>query len=278
VVEQRRAGYDFVKLHGDLSRDAYARLNAVARREGIRVIGHAPRNLGIEALFEEKQYALVHGEEFLYDRLNRSTDSSLPHVKARIPELARETAQAGTWLMPNLTGYKAIARMVRDLDAFLRQPEIRYLPRANQTGWGPATNPYTNRIAPDRYEPIMRRYRLLEHLVRESRARGVRMLVGTDAMNTGVVPGFSVHDELADLVAAGLTPYEALRAATANAAEFLGERRRGTIAEGQDADLLLVDANPLKDIANTRRIAGVMRGQRWMARADLDAMLAEPVP
>ena len=278
VVEQRRAGYDFVKLHGDLSRDAYARLNAVARREGIRVIGHAPRNLGIEALFEEKQYALVHGEEFLYDRLNRSTDSSLPHVKARIPELARETAQAGTWLMPNLTGYKAIARMVRDLDAFLRQPEIRYLPRANQTGWGPATNPYTNRIAPDRYEPIIRRYRLLEHLVRESRARGVRMLVGTDAMNTGVVPGFSVHDELADLVAAGLTPYEALRAATANAAEFLGERRRGTIAEGQDADLLLVDANPLKDIANTRRIAGVMRGQRWMARADLDAMLAEPVP
>lgn len=278
VIEQRRAGYDFVKLHGDLSRDAYARLNAVARREGIRVIGHAPRNLGIEALFEEKQYALVHGEEFLYDRLNRSTDSSLPHVAARIPELARETARAGTWLMPNLTGYKAIARMVRDLDAFLRQAEIRYLPRANQIGWGPATNPYTNRIAPSRYEPMIQRYRLLEQLVREFRARGVRMLVGTDAMNTGVVPGFSAHDELADLVAAGLTPYEALRAATANAAEFLGERRRGTIAVGQESDLLLLDADPLKDITNTRRIAGVMVGQRWLTRANLDAMLAEPVP
>ncbi len=125
---------------------------------------------------------------------------------------------------------------------------------------------------------MMRRYRLLEQLVREFRARGVRMLVGTDAMNTGVVPGFSAHDELADLVAAGLTPYEALRAATANAAEFLGERTRGTIAVGQDADLLLLDADPLKDIANTRRIAGVMLGQRWMARADLDRMLAEPVP
>jgi imidazolonepropionase-like amidohydrolase len=124
----------------------------------------------------------------------------------------------------------------------------------------------------------MRRYRLLEQLVREFRARGVRMLVGTDAMNTGVVPGFSAHDELADLVAAGLTPYEALRAATANAAEFLGEPRRGTIAVGQEADLLLLDADPLKDITNTRRIAGVMLGQRWMARADLEAMLAEPVP
>jgi dihydroorotase-like cyclic amidohydrolase len=275
VVDQRRAGFDFVKLHGDLSREAYARLNAVARREGIRVIGHAPRNLGIEALFEEKQYALVHAEEFLYDKLNRSTDSSLPHVEARIPELARETAKAGTWLMPNLTAYKAIARMVRDLDAFLRQPEIRYLPRANQIGWGPATNPYTRRIAPLRYEPMMKRYRLLEQLVREFRARGVRMLVGTDAMNTGVVPGFSAHDELADLVAAGLTPYDALSAATASAAEFLGERGRGTIAVGQEADLLLLDADPLKDIANTRRIAGVMSGQRWLARADLDGLLAE---
>ena len=121
----------------------------------------------------------------------------------------------------------------------------------------------------------MMRYRLLEQLVREFRARGVRMLVGTDAMNTGVVPGFSAHDELADLVAAGLTPYEALRAATANAAEFLGERMRGTIAVGQEADLLLLDADPLKDIANTRRIAGVMLHQRWLARGDLDGILAE---
>ena len=277
VVEQRRAGYDFIKLHGDLSREAYARLNAVARREGIRVIGHAPRNLGFETLFEEKQYALVHGEEFLYDRLNRSTDSSLPHVEVRIPELARGIARAGTWLMPNLTGYKAIARMVRDLEAFLRQPEIRYLPPRNQIGWGPATNPYTNRMAPDRYEPIMMRYRLIEQMVRDFRAHGGRMLVGTDALNTGVVPGFSAHDELVDLVAAGLTPYEALRAATANAAEFLGERTRGTIAVGKDADLLLLDADPLKDVANTRRIAGVMRGDRWMARADLGRMLAELV-
>ncbi len=275
VVEQRRAGYDFVKLHGDLSREAYRRLNAVARREGIRVIGHAPRNLGIEALFEEKQYALAHMEEFLYDQRNRSTDSSLPNVEARVPELARATAEAGIWLMPNLTAYKAIAGMVHDLDSVLRRPEIRYLPRSNQIGWGPATNPYTNRISPSRYEPMMRRYRLLEQMVREFRARGVRMLVGTDAMNTGVVPGFSAHDELADLVAAGLTPYEALRAATANAAEFLGEPMRGTIAVGQEADLLLLDADPLKDIANTRRIAGVMLGQRWLARGDLDGILAE---
>ncbi|HJS43771.1 MAG TPA: amidohydrolase family protein [Gemmatimonadales bacterium] len=276
VIEQKRAGYDFVKLHGDLSREAYHRLLVVARREGIRVVGHAPRNLGIETMFAERpaQYALAHAEEFLYDHQNRSTDSSLSHVVARIPELARATAEARIWLMPNLTAYKMIARMVHDLDAVLARPEVRYLPRSNQVIWGPATNPYTNRIRPDRYEPMMRRYALLEKLVREFHARGVRMLVGTDAMNTGVVPGFSAHDEMADLVRAGLPRYEVLRAATANAAEFLGEKgERGTVAVGQRADLVLLDANPLVDIANTRRIAGVMLRGRWLSAGDIAAML-----
>lgn len=276
VVEQKRAGYDFIKLHGSLSRDAYHRLNEVARREGIRVIGHAPRNLGLEAMFAERQYMIAHAEEFLYDTLNRSTDSSLAGVAAKLAEWGRATAAARIWLTPNLTAYKAIARQVGDLDAMLARPEMRYLPRANQVGWGPATNPYTNRIPKFRAPSIMARYHLLEKLVATFQRAGVRMLVGTDAMNTGVIPGFSAHDELADLVTAGLTPFEALRAATANAAEFLAEPGdRGTVAAGQKADLLLLDANPLDDIANSRRIAGVMLRGRWMSREDLTAMLEE---
>src|SRR5262249_56871616 len=99
-------------------------------------------------------------------------------------------------------------------------------------------------------------YKVLERLIATFHHSGVGMLIGTDAMNTGVVPGFSAHDELADLVAAGLTPWQALHAATVNGAEFLGEPGdRGTVAVGQKADLLLLDANPLDDIANSRRIA-----------------------
>jgi imidazolonepropionase-like amidohydrolase len=227
-------------------------------------------------MFEQHQYALAHAEEFLYDRENRSTDSSLPYVEAQIPSFARSTAQAKIWVMPNLTAYKVIARMVHDLDAVLARPEMRYLPATVRTGWGAATNPYTNRIAPDRYESMMARYRLLERMVREFHARGVRLLVGTDAMNAGVVPGTSVHDELTDLVTAGLTPYQALHAATGNAAEFLGpNEQHGTVAVGQNADLVLLDANPLENIANTRRIAGVMLRGRWLSRADLDRMLDE---
>jgi imidazolonepropionase-like amidohydrolase len=83
-----------------------------------------------------------------------------------------------------------------------------------------------------------------------------------------------MHDELSDLVAAGLTPYEALRAATANAAEFLGvPGRDGTVAVGQPGDLVLLEANPLENVANARRIAGVMLRGRWMSQAEIGAML-----
>jgi hypothetical protein len=171
AVDQHRAGYDFVKLHGDLSRAAYARLNAVARREGIRIVGNAPRNLGLAAMFEERQYALAHAEEFLYDRNNT-------------------------------------------LDAVLARPEMQVMPAPVRAGWGPATNPYTNRFGKDTYPGIMARYHLLEKLVRG-------------------FPG------------------------------------------GQHADLLLLEANPLEKIANSRRIAGVMLRGQWLSRADLDSILAQ---
>jgi hypothetical protein len=270
VVEQRRAGYDFVKLHGSLSRDAYARLNAVARREGMRVVGHAPRNLGLDALFEERQYALAHAEEFIYDRDNTSGNFAL--IEPRIPELARSMVASGIWLMPNFTAFKVIGAQVHDLSAVLARPEMRYLPAAVREGWGPATNPYTNRMGPEDYEKIRVRYQLLEKLVRGFQAAGVRLLLGTDAMNTGTVPGFSAHDELADLVAAGLTPYEALRAATANGADFLGVAGVGRIAVGQTANLILLDGNPLEDIARSRLIAGVVLRGRWIPRSEIHQM------
>ena len=102
------------------------------------------------------------------------------------------------------------------------------------------------------------------------------MLLGTDAMNSGVVPGFSAHDELAELVQAGLTPYEALEVATANAGAYLeGRNGPGTITPGAPADLLLLDADPLADIANSRRIAGVMSRGKWLSQSDIAVMLRD---
>jgi imidazolonepropionase-like amidohydrolase len=276
VVEQKRAGYDFVKLHGDLSREAYARLTNVARREGIRVIGHAPRNLGHEIMFQQRQYAVVHAEEFIYDTANSSKDRDLPQVEARIPSHARNMAQAGIWLMPNLVAFEAIAGQINNLDSMLARPEMRFLPRRVQEGWGPATNPYTARIGKDRYPGIMTRLGILQRISHQFHRAGVRLLLGTDAMNTGTIPGVSAHDEMQLMVDAGLTPYEVLKAATANGAEFLGiGEPSGRIAVGYRADLILLEANPLERIANTRRIAGVMLRGQWFSQADLAALLEQ---
>ena len=274
VVAQKRAGYDFIKMHGELSRTAYARLNAVGRREGIRIIGHAPRTLGIDVVFAERQYALVHAEEFLYDTTGSSRDVDLPKFEPRIPEFTRKTAAAGTWIMPNLTAYKIIGLMAKDLPTVLARPEMKYLPSAVSWGWQPNTNPYTQRFGPEKAPGILARHALLQKLTRSFDAAGVKLLIGTDGLNVGVVPGFSAHDELQELVEAGLTPYRALRAGTANASAFLGASPCiGQVRASCAADLMLLDANPLRSIGNTRKIAGVMLRGRWVPRAELDRLL-----
>jgi imidazolonepropionase-like amidohydrolase len=104
---------------------------------------------------------------------------------------------------------------------------------------------------------------------------GVQMLAGSDCPNPFVYPGFSLHDELGLLVRSGLTPAEALRTATINPATFLGlTDSLGTVASGKVADLVLLDANPLTDIANTKRIRAVIQGGHLLNRGALDAMLA----
>ena len=105
---------------------------------------------------------------------------------------------------------------------------------------------------------------------------GVPILAGTDTMNPRCFPGFGLHDELALLVSAGLSPLAALQAATRNAADFMGQLdRRGTIEVGKTADLVLLDKDPLADIHNTRSIQAVVLSGKLYPRAALDAMLAK---
>jgi imidazolonepropionase-like amidohydrolase len=302
IIEQKAAGYDLIKIHGDFSRDAYARLFKIARREGMKVIGHAPRNLGVKPMLEEQQDAVAHSEEYLYSyffyNLDRSIHQSSPEEKARyineqekrIPWIAESTAKAGTWVVANLTAYQNIALQVEDLDSVLKRPEIKYMVPQIAPWWQPGRNAYTSRFKRERAVDFHAQYRLLERLTKGFRDSGVRLLAGTDAVNPCVVPGFSIHDELSNLVTAGLTPYEALRTATANAAEFLsspatGNRPSGatpasittplwgTISIGKNADLILVDANPLVDIRNASRRTGVMLRGSWFAENELKAML-----
>jgi imidazolonepropionase-like amidohydrolase len=110
--------------------------------------------------------------------------------------------------------------------------------------------------------------------VRALQAKGGRLLAGTDAPVPSTLPASALHQELEELVRAGLTPYEALKASTTNPYEFSGEMGRGgTIEAGKAADLVLLEGDPLESISNVRRIAGVMRQGRWIPREEIDRRL-----
>ena len=285
VVAQKRAGYDLIKIHGDFSREAYRKLFEMARREDIRVIGHLPRNLGLEAALEEKQDAVAHAEEYLYAYFFFKPTSSpadasqaanlrwIAEQGNRIPAVAEATAKAGIWVSPTLTVYSGIARQVDDIDSVLKRPEMKYLPPWISNQFQASNNTYVKRFKKETAKGFFARADLLSKLVKGFRDAGVRMLAGTDTPVPSVVPGFSLHDELREMVAAGLTPYEALRTATANPAEFLRTDKFGTIAIGKTADLILVDGDPLKDVNNASRRVGVMTRGRWLTEDELRKML-----
>ena len=276
VIEQKRAGYDFIKIHGDLSREAYHHLLEVSRREAIPVVGHAPRKLGMEVLLEERQLAIAHAEEYLYAYFgfNRKYPDDPDEIKNLVQQISTATAKAETWVIPTLTIYRGIGLQVDDIDAMLARPEVKYMPPRIGRGWLPANNDYLRRFGKDSVPMFRSRYELLEKLVKGLSDANVKMVAGTDAPVPTVVPGFSLHDELKDMVAAGLTPYQAIRTATANAAEFLGVLDiAGTVSIGKRADLILVEGNPLEDVANTSRLAGVMVRGRWIAKDELRDIL-----
>jgi imidazolonepropionase-like amidohydrolase len=287
VVEQKQAGYDIIKIHGDFSREAYRKLFEVARREGMRVIGHAPRNLGIEVMLEERQDALAHAEEYLYAYFYFKANPALKTAdletkkryiveqEARIAGIAQATAKAGTWVVPNLTAYRGIGLQAKDVTPLLNRPEMKYVPTNISAYWMPDTNRYVQRFSnEDARWSLWARYELLEKLVKGLSNAGVRLMTGTDTPIPSVIPGFSIHDELRDLVAAGLTPYQAIRAATVSPAEFLGAGDlSGTVTAGKRADLMLVERNPLEDVNNAARRAGVMVRGRWFTESELRKML-----
>ena len=287
VLAQKRAGYDIIKIHGDFSREAYHKVFEVARREGMRVIGHLPRNLGIEAAFEEKQDAIAHAEEYLYAyfffKPATSPADSSPEARlrwitdqaSRIPSVAEATAKAGIWVSPTLTVYSGIARQVDDIDTVLNRPEMKYLPPWIASRFAKENNDYVRRFKKETAKGFFARADLLSKLVKGLQNAGVKLLAGTDTPVPSVVPGFSLHDELREMVAAGLTPYESLRTATANPAEFLRTDNFGTVGVGKRADLILVNGDPLKDINNASRRAGVMVQGRWFTEEELKKMLNE---
>lgn len=272
VEEQARAGYDSIKIYNDISVEAYEALVETARKHNMLVMGHIPRPPGLEGVLKARQ-AIAHAEEYVYTFFKNNVDDD-----TRVAEAARMTKDAGVQVTLTFVAFDHIIKQVESLPELLAKPEMTYMAPWVRDEWGPVSNPYKARFDAKGLEALKKSFALQKKLARALHAAGVRIVTGTDAMNPGVVPGFSINEELQHLVSLGFTPYEALQAATRYPAEFLaGPNEFGTVTVGKRADLILVEGNPLQTVANIERRAGVMTRGRWLPETELRRML-EDVP
>jgi hypothetical protein len=193
----------------------------------------------------------------------------------RCAELMAEMAASDTWWTPTLQVLRMSA-LAGDPE-FRADPRRRYVPyvfRAGLWKWDADRALAQARLASGR-EVSAEMYRLAMDNVRQAHDAGVKIVAGTDSGDTYVFPGFAIHEELAELVRAGLSPTDALRTATIDAARFSGKAREyGSIEAGKVADMMLLDADPLADIRGTRQIAGLFFNGQYLDRAALDELLA----
>ncbi|NIA26691.1 MAG: amidohydrolase family protein [Desulfobulbaceae bacterium] len=282
VRAQHAAGYDFIKIHPGLSADEFLAIAAEANKLGIPFAGHVPVAVGVENALRAGMATIDHLDGYVAALMPINSDRSggyggffdillVAHVsEERIPELAEKTAAAGVWNVPTESLFEHRVSDVSVVELSNR-PEMRYMPAAAVERWASIKQQQLDERGFDARIGA-RAIAIRRSIIFSLHKAGARLLLGSDAPQVFNVPGFSLHRELAFLVEAGLTPYEALQAGTTAAAEFLGTNA-GSVAVGRDADLVLLDANPLAEISNTRRVHGVMLRGSWHSSAQLEQRL-----
>ncbi|HET8964888.1 MAG TPA: amidohydrolase family protein [Candidatus Acidoferrum sp.] len=298
---QRRV--DFIKVQSILSRDAYFAIAEAARREHMAFVGHVPDHVTAAEAAEAGQHSIEHltnvlrgcsrdepklmREQFYvpakedataraHERVFRWQQELLDSFSSKkADELLDRFAAKNVWQTPTLVLLKHDAFPTLENRDEENENE-KYVPKATLENWQKSRAEQLRFVGQAESDLRAGLLAKSQAVVAQMQERGVDLLAGTDSPAPGVVPGFALHEELALLVEAGLTPMQALQSATSGAAEFLGNQKDyGTVAAGKYADLVLLDANPLENVRNTPRIrAVVVRGQ-YLDRQALDGLLAE---
>ncbi|HUF35677.1 MAG TPA: amidohydrolase family protein [Gemmatimonadales bacterium] len=286
VTEQQAAGYDLLKIHPGVSRLAFDALVAAARRAGIPYAGHVPKDVGIARAIEAGYATIEHLDGYLEAMVRegapvQGSESAFfgmnlgEHLdEAKLPALVRATREAGVWNVPTQVLMENLisAGTAQEL---ARRPEMRYVAPGTLAQWTEAKNTMLQETGSTEAS-ARRMIEVRRKLIKALHAAGAGLLLGSDAPQVWNVPGFSTHRELESLVAAGLTPWQALETGTRNVAVYFGTLgETGTVEAGKRADLILLDADPLADIRNTTRRAGVMVRGRWLAQSEIQARLDE---
>ena len=284
VADLKRRGADFIKLQSLIPRDAVFAIAEEAKKQEIAFEGHVPDAVRANEMSEARMKSFEHligifegsspaEDEFL--KGNKTEGRFLAtYDPARAAALAAILAKNQTWQCPTLVWERG-GNLI-DVSDFSKDMRVKYVPASWKTKtWKRFTEEITQGYGAD---DLAIRKRFVEkelEVVGMLHKAGVPFLAGTDTpAGVHIFPGYSLHEELQRFVAAGFTPLEALQTATINPARFFGmEDQLGAVEKGKLADLVLLSANPLDDIANTQKIAGVIVNGRYFYRAELDKML-----
>lgn len=294
VSKSKQDGYDFIKVTTYLKPEVYEAIADEARKQNIRVVGHADsRSVGLQRALKAGQQ-IEHLDSYLEALLpetapmkgsvsdiylyNPKNWESIDYLdEKKIPELARATVQANPFFTPTLHLFKFTVGKGRTEASFLAQPDLRFYPKKTVDLWMGVSKRYLSTASP--IEKREKYIAIRDKLVKAIYDAGGRVLAGSDTPEWLMLYGYTLHLEMIDLRDAGLSNYAALESATRNPALFFGAAdKTGTIEKGKRADLVLLDANPLADIANTQKRTGVMLKGKYYPQSELNQWLDEIAP
>ena len=284
VDDLKAHGADFIKLQSLLPRDAVLAIAEEARKREIAFAGHVPNAMRASDMSEAGMKSFEHligifeGSSTAEDAFLKGGKTEgrflATYDEARAASLAALLAKNHTWQCPTLVWERG--GNLLDVSDFSGDARVKYVPGSwkNKT-WKRFTEEITQGYGTD---DIATRRKFIDkelEVVRMLEKAGVPFLAGTDTpAGVHIFPGFSLHEELERFVAAGFTPLEALQTATLNPAQFFGMAGQlGAIEEGKLADMVLLSANPMEDIANTEKIAGVFVNGRYFSHSQIEKLL-----
>jgi imidazolonepropionase-like amidohydrolase len=283
VREYKQAGFDLLKVHEGLSRETYDAIVATAKEVGIPFGGHVADQVGLLHALKSGQSSIEHLDGYV--EALEADDSPIKNANAatraqqlikyiderKIPAVVAATKQANSWVTPTMALWQTFFGR-ETVESFRQRPELKYMPPQAVNQWvQQKTNQLNQQQDP---EPGTKLLALRDRLLKALNDGGVNVMLGSDAPQVFSVPGFSLARETAAMLKVGMTPFQILQSGTRNPAINLNKASEfGTVEAGKRADLILLNANPLKDVANVWQRAGVMVRGRWLPESEIKALL-----
>lgn len=288
VRKQKTEGYDFLKLHPGLTKATFAAIEKTAEELKIPYAGHVSFDVGVWRAIDAGYATIDHLDGFIegmvpaIDTMKEQQTGLFGMFIAKqadttqIPRLMKALREHNIWVVPTQALAERWFAPIQTED-FLKAPEMKYMKAEVLSNWAQSKRSLMNNARYNSTE-INNFIKLRRRLIYECNRNNVKLLLGSDAPQIFNVPGFSIHHELKYMVDAGLTPYEALKTGTVNVASFYNHPgETGTIKQGAVSDLVLLNGNPLKNIAQTSNIEGVMLGKLWLSKKYLEQELKKLV-